>query len=103
MNVTSAVTLSCGQVKLSAAQAPWPHGDPICLVSVEVLPSSGDYALTRREAEVAQLIAEGQQDKQIARDLDISIHTARRHVERILFKMGCRNRTEAALKLRGMR
>lgn len=103
LNVTSAVALPSGQVQLSAAQAPWPHGDPICLVSVEITLSVEDYALTPREKEVAKLLAQGQQDKQIARALDISLHTARRHVERVLSKTGCQNRTEAALKLGGVR
>ncbi|WP_229884174.1 helix-turn-helix transcriptional regulator [Roseobacter sp. MH60115] len=103
LNVVSLVSLPDCQVRLSAAQAPWPHGDPICLVSVEVISRGEHYVLTPRETEVAKLLAEGHQDKQIARDLDISLHTARRHVERVLSKTGCRNRTEAALKLRGLR
>ncbi|MEM1075857.1 MAG: LuxR C-terminal-related transcriptional regulator [Pseudomonadota bacterium] len=103
LNVVSVVTLSCGEVQLSAAQAPWPYGDPICIVSVEVKATNVAYALTSRETEVASFLAQGFQDKQIARALDISPHTVRRHVEHVLSKTGCRNRTEAALKLRSLR
>ncbi len=50
-------------------------------------------ALTPRETEVSALISQGLPDKEIARQLDISLHTARRHVERVLSKTGCKNRT----------
>ena len=48
----------------------------------------------------AARLAQGLQDKQIARELGISLHTVRRHVERALAKTGCQNRTEVALKFR---
>ncbi|MFL4469980.1 response regulator transcription factor [Tateyamaria armeniaca] len=102
LNVTSNLSLPCGEVTLSAAQAPWPHGDPICLISIDVKPLVRTFGLTPREGEVAARMADGLQDKQIARDLGISLHTVRRHVERVLSKTGCQNRTEAALKLKSL-
>ena len=100
LDVVKTVSLRAGQVRLSASLSPWPHGDPVCLVSIEFAPRQQQFELTPREADVAALLADGLPDKQIARDLEISLHTVRRHVERVLAKTGCHNRTEAALKLR---
>ena len=52
--------------------------------------------LTRREREVAALIAHGYTNREIAAQLGISISTANKHVENILRKMSVRNRTQAA-------
>lgn len=64
-------------------------------------PPSGDAprlpaGLTEREAEVLSLIAEGQSNKLIARALDLSPFTVKRHVANILNKAGLATRTEAA-------
>lgn len=52
--------------------------------------------LTRREAEVAALIAEGLSNRQIADRLFIAQRTAEGHVERILAKLGFRSRAQVA-------
>ena len=57
------------------------------------------YGLSRREAEVALLIAEGLANDEIAARLFISPHTARRHTEQVLAKLGLRSRKALALKL----
>ena len=51
--------------------------------------------LTRREMEVLRLVAEGQSNKEIAFNLDISDHTVKFHVNSILTKLSARSRTEA--------
>lgn len=51
--------------------------------------------LTPREAEVLQLLAQGLANKQIARELDISEHTAKFHVSSIYAKLWATNRAEA--------
>lgn len=51
--------------------------------------------LTRREMEVLRLVAEGQSNKEIAFNLDISDHTVKFHVNSILTKLNARSRTEA--------
>lgn len=53
--------------------------------------------LTRREKDVLWLIAKGQSNKLIARNLDISEGTVKVHVKRVLQKLGVRSRTEAAI------
>jgi non-specific serine/threonine protein kinase len=52
--------------------------------------------LTPREGEVAQLVAEGLSNKQIAARLLISQRTAESHVENILAKLGFASRTQIA-------
>lgn len=53
--------------------------------------------LTCREREVLQWIAAGKTNAEIAVILGISIHTTKRHVERILEKLGVENRRGAML------
>jgi two-component system, NarL family, response regulator YdfI len=52
-------------------------------------------ALTPRESEVLELVAQGLANKQIARELDISEHTVKFHISAIYRKLGVTNRTEA--------
>ena len=54
-------------------------------------------ALTPRELEVLQLLAQGKSNPQIAQELVISRLTAKTHVERIIRKLGVSDRTQAAL------
>jgi LuxR family maltose regulon positive regulatory protein len=71
----------------SAARATTPIG---------ALPGTFDGPLSERETEVLQLIAGGQTNKVIARTLDISPHTVKRHVANILDKLALGSRGEAA-------
>jgi len=52
--------------------------------------------LSEREREVMALLAEGQSNKLIARALDLSLHTVKRHVANILTKLALDSRTQAA-------
>lgn len=54
--------------------------------------------LTPRELEVLQLMAEGLANKAIARELQISEHTVKFHVNAILSKLGVQSRTEAVVR-----
>jgi DNA-binding CsgD family transcriptional regulator len=58
------------------------------------------YGLTRRELEVAELLARGKSNATIAGELRISGHTARHHTQRILSKLKVHSRAEAGAKLR---
>src|SRR6478735_8074365 len=55
-------------------------------VSGQPVKKRGDY-LTTREAEVLQLIAEGQANKQIAAELCISIKTVEKHRQQVMNKL----------------
>lgn len=52
--------------------------------------------LTPRELEVVQLLARGMTDRAIAETLHVSWHTARRHTERVLRKLGVGSRHDVA-------
>jgi len=52
--------------------------------------------LTRRESEVAALVARGLTNREIAGQLYLSVRTVEVHVDHILTKLGFRNRTELA-------
>lgn len=58
--------------------------------------------LTPRESEVAALLARGAGNAEIARELDLSLKTVQNHVSQVLTKLGAQDRTQAALRLRGM-
>ncbi|MBL8324008.1 MAG: transcriptional regulator [Rubrivivax sp.] len=60
------------------------------------LPRRNTGALSERETEVLALIAAGESNKLIARALDISPHTVKRHVANILDKLGLASRGQAA-------
>jgi predicted ATPase/DNA-binding CsgD family transcriptional regulator len=55
-----------------------------------------DEELTRREQEVAELVAEGMPNREIAARLVISTRTAEAHVAHILSKLGFTSRTQIA-------
>jgi DNA-binding NarL/FixJ family response regulator len=57
--------------------------------------ADAEEALTARELEVLQLLAEGLPNKLIASQLHISEHTAKFHVSAIMLKLGAASRTEA--------
>ena len=66
------------------------------LMQVVSAPES-PQALTERETEVLQLLAQGQANKQIARSLSIAEKTVKVHVSNILGKLGVQSRTQATL------
>jgi NarL family two-component system response regulator LiaR len=53
--------------------------------------------LTERETDVLRLLAQGQSNQEIARNLSISATTVRSHVSTILMKLDVSNRTQAVL------
>jgi DNA-binding NarL/FixJ family response regulator len=57
-------------------------------------------SLTRREAEVAQLVGGGSTNAEIARALYMSLATVKTHLSQIYAKLGVRNRTQLAILLR---
>ena len=78
MNVDEAITFALGE---QSAPAP---------------PTEPPNVLTRREREIAELIAEGLTNRQVAERLVISVRTAESHVENIMAKLGFRSRVQVA-------
>jgi NarL family two-component system response regulator LiaR len=64
----------------------------------QATPASGsaDAGLSERQREVLLLIADGLTDREISRQLSISLPTVRSHVEAIFQKTSTTNRTAAA-------
>lgn len=57
------------------------------------------YRLTPREQDVAELLAQGKRQVDIAAALVVSVRTVQDHERNILTKMGASSRFEAALRL----
>jgi DNA-binding NarL/FixJ family response regulator len=58
--------------------------------------------LTEREAQVLALIADGHSNPDIAHELGLSLKTVQNHVSHLLAKLQVRDRTQAALRMRGL-
>ena len=85
--------------------------DPAVILAAATLAAAGyrierdrrltDVHLSQREQQVAELLADGASNKVIARELGISVHTAKFHVTAVMEKLGARNRSDAvAISLR---
>ncbi|KQW65387.1 LuxR C-terminal-related transcriptional regulator [Methylibium sp. Root1272] len=87
---------AAAQARLRRRLAAWQvEGAPAAAASVaDAVPP--DEPLSAREREVLALLAEGQSNKLIARALDLSLHTVKRHVANILTKLALDSRTQAA-------
>ena len=76
---------------------------PPSIASIVVRHLSGEpeatpkETLTTREHQVLKLVAQGLSNRQIARNLDLSIRTVEAHLTHIYDKLGVGSRTEAAL------
>jgi DNA-binding NarL/FixJ family response regulator len=66
-------------------------------------PEAGWESLTSAEWQVAAEVSEGKPNKLIAVDNGVSVETVKTHVRRIFAKLGVRNRTELAVRLRNER
>ena len=55
--------------------------------------------MTFREVAVLEFIARGSSDKEIARELGVSVFTVNKHVSKILHKMNASSRTEAGIRV----
>ena len=80
-----------------------PHVSAVLLRRVATLAARSVAAyevLTERESEVGALLAAGRSNKEIARQLEISVPTVKHHVHSILSKLNVQGRGEAAARLR---
>jgi DNA-binding NarL/FixJ family response regulator len=64
-------------------------------VAAELADHAGQEQLTAREIQVLHLIAAGNANKQIARDLSVTEETIKSHVTNILAKLAANDRTHA--------
>ncbi len=70
-------------------------------IPVSALSSAGSpktaHALTRRQNEVLNLVAEGKSNKQIAYEIGVSEATVKLHINALLRALGVTNRTQAVI------
>jgi NarL family two-component system response regulator LiaR len=59
--------------------------------------AEGPDQITERELEVLRLAAKGLSNRDIARQLDISVRTVQTHLSNVFNKMGVGSRTEAVM------
>lgn len=57
--------------------------------------------LTRRELDVAKLVAQGMSNRRISQTLDLQEQSVKNLVSSVMRKLGCENRVQVALKLTG--
>lgn len=78
----------------AAAQATRPPVEPTTSKPAPSLPNP----LTPRETQVLSGLASGKTNRQIAKELHLSLSTVKRHLEHILSKLKVSDRTQAAVK-----
>jgi DNA-binding NarL/FixJ family response regulator len=64
------------------------------------LPPTADPSLTGREAEVLHMIGRGLSNKEIARELSLSVATVKQHVHNVLAKLSVGHRAQAMRQVR---
>jgi ATP/maltotriose-dependent transcriptional regulator MalT len=68
----------------------------------QVSPEPLAEPLSERELEVLTLLASGRQNREVARDLFVSVGTVKTHTNNIYRKLGVRNRAEALASARSL-
>jgi DNA-binding NarL/FixJ family response regulator len=56
-------------------------------------------SLSRRQAQIVEQLLCGRSDKQIARELDVSVPTVRTHLGRLFARLGAADRCELILRV----
>jgi len=88
--VRSVIAASNGEI----AAAPWLEA----LVGSQInINGNGPGAITPRELEVMGALAKGSGNKQIAKELEISVQTVKNHVARVMEKLGMGSRLEVGI------
>jgi non-specific serine/threonine protein kinase len=92
-----------GMAMSAEAAAEYALSQEVAHIAPERLPAGGKTdeppttdPLTTREREVVILVAQGMSNGQIAQKLFLSEHTVKRHISKILRKLGLASRTEIA-------
>ena len=67
------------------------------LAPMRVVNADGMRLLTKREEEVVRLVAEGMQNREIAKELNLSEHTIKNYLFHIFDKLGVSSRVELVL------
>jgi DNA-binding CsgD family transcriptional regulator len=90
-------TFASGTRRLTVRFSRRPH--PGCFLLLVDEATEHEDHLSAREHQVAQWVAEGKSNEEIAIILGISAHTVKNHLERIFRKLGVENRCAAAVAI----
>lgn len=98
-----------GEVYFLRREVSWPSNRAVVLVAIERcltdLPRRNTIQsaceLTRTEAVVAELLAQRKRNREIAEQLSVTEHTARRHTEHVLKKLGVHSRADVRAVIAG--
>jgi DNA-binding CsgD family transcriptional regulator len=103
------VTVETRRGTYTLMAVPWPEPDGAVTLGIGLATVSGNLAvdpsvrqrfgLTPRESDVASRLAAGASSREVAESLGMSVHTARRHTERVLQKCNVRRRAGVAAAL----
>ncbi|MEV4648533.1 LuxR C-terminal-related transcriptional regulator [Saccharopolyspora sp. NPDC049357] len=104
-NYTATLRAALGDAQFEAEHTAGTHLSPDATVDYALgtprqTRRADSSPLTRREGQVAQLVAEGLSNREIAEHLIISPRTAEAHVENILSKLGFTSRAQIATYVR---
>lgn len=95
----SALTIACANSQLSKLSMDYKIPKSISLEELICLScKQPDKSLTSREFEVLKLIVMGKSNTEIAKELFISVHTAKAHVSSIIEKFKVEDRVQMAVK-----
>ena len=95
---------AAGWVRRDRRALPFPAGAGAPPRVIELIGGNAvadETGLTTRQRDVLRLVARGQSNKEIARDLGVSPATVKTHVAQLIAILGATNRTDAAMKARG--
>lgn len=90
----AAVRASTAMQHLRGVMQQWATRGAPAAAAASAAPDEGP--LSDREREVLEMVASGASNKHIARALDLSLHTVKRHICNILDKLDCDSRGQAA-------
>ncbi len=68
------------------------------LENITISEISENMAITKREVEILKCLSQGKQNKEIAQNMNISVHTVKVHIHNIFSKLSSTDRTEAVIK-----
>jgi DNA-binding NarL/FixJ family response regulator len=86
-----------GQVWASSAELNFVLDALVQPAAIEAPHLAGSRPLSKRELEIARLVAEGLSNRQISQRLDLSEHTIKNYLFRVFEKLGVSTRVELAL------
>lgn len=108
--VSTLLSILAEKTSLPVAPSKFPITSPdvevskstITLRDTQLQDFSNPRHLTRRQRDVLALLQRGKSNKEIARSLDLAEGTVKTHCMAIFRELGVSNRTEAALRAKGM-